>query len=156
VAVSDPLEERLDVALGLGAQAAVPPGYAREAVDALSEGFGADVVFDTAGGPAALASALGLVRPGGTVVLFAHAGEGERAGFDLNPFFKSEGKLIATYSSSLAEQREVHRLMVTRRLDPSPLVTHRLPFSRFEEAVELANELRALKILLTPDEETAL
>ena len=156
VAVSDPLEERLDAALELGAQAAVPPGYAREAVDALSEGFGADVVFDTAGGPAALAAALGLVRPGGTVVLFAHAGEGERAGFDLNPFFKSEGKLIATYSSSLAEQREVHRLMVTRRLDPSPLVTHRLPFSRFEEAVELANELRALKILLTPEEETAL
>jgi L-iditol 2-dehydrogenase len=152
VAVSDPLDERLERALELGAEAAVPPGYAREAVDALSEGFGADVVFDTAGGPEALAAALGLVRPGGTVVLFAHAGEGERAGFDLNPFFNSEGKLIATYSSSLAEQREIHRLMATRRLDPSPLVTHRLPLSRFEEAVELATELRALKILLTPDE----
>jgi L-iditol 2-dehydrogenase len=155
VAVSDPLEERLELALELGAQAAVPPGYAREAVDALSEGFGADVVFDTAGGPEALAAALALVRPGGTVVLFAHAGEGEQAGFDLNSFFKSEGKLIATYSSSLAEQREVHRLMATRRLDPSPLVTHRLPLSRFEEAVELASELRALKILLTPDEGAA-
>jgi L-iditol 2-dehydrogenase len=157
VSVSDPLEERLELARSIGdggAEAAVPPGYARDAVDALSDGFGADVVFDTAGGPEALAAALGLVRPGGTVVLFAHAGEGERAGFDLNAFFKSEGKLIATYSSSLAEQREVHRLMVTRRLDPSPLVTHRLPLSRFEEAVELAGELRALKILLTPDEET--
>lgn len=154
VAVSDPLEERLELARELGAEAAVPPGYARDAVDALSGGFGADVAFDTAGGPEALAAALGLVRPGGTVVLFAHAGEGERAGFDLNSFFKSEGKLIATYSSSLAEQREVHRLMVTRRLDPSPLVTHRLPLSRFEEAVELAGELRALKILLTPDEMT--
>jgi len=154
VSVSDPLEERLELARELGAEAAVPPGYAREAVDALSEGFGADVVFDTAGGPEALAAALGLIRPGGAVVLFAHAGEGERAGFDLNPFFKNEGKLIATYSSSLAEQREVHRLMSTRRLDPSPLVTHRLPLSRFEEAVELANELRALKILLTPDGES--
>lgn len=153
VVVSDPLEERLEHARELGAEAAVPPGYARDAVDALSGGSGADVVFDTAGGPAALDAALGLVRPGGTVVLFAHAGEGERAGFDLNPFFKSEGKLIATYSSSLSEQREVHRLMSARRLDPSPLVTHRLPLSRFEEAVELARELRALKILLTPDEE---
>lgn len=153
VAVSDPLEERLEIARELHAEAAVPPGYARDAVDALSDGFGADVVFDTAGGPAALAAALGLVRPGGTVVLFAHAGEDERAGFDLNAFFKSEGKLIATYSSSLAEQREVHRLMAGRRLDPSPLVTHRLPLSRFEEAVDLARELRALKILLTPDDE---
>ena len=155
VAISDPLEERLELARSIGdggAEAAVPPGYARDAVDALSGGFGADVVFDTAGGAEALAAALGLVRPGGTVVLFAHGGEGERAGFDLNPFFKSEGKLVATYSSSLAEQREVHRLMVSRRLDPAPLVTHRLPLSRFEEAVELAGELRALKILLMPEE----
>ncbi|MFL6291385.1 MAG: zinc-binding dehydrogenase [Thermoanaerobaculia bacterium] len=155
VAVSDPLEERLELARELGAEAAVPPGYARDAVDALSGGFGADVVFDTAGGAEALAAALGVVRPGGTVVLFAHAAENERAGFDLNAFFKSEGKLIATYSSSLAEQREVHRLMAGRRLDPSPLVTHRLPLSRFEEAVDLARELRALKILLTPDDESA-
>lgn len=153
VAVSDPLEERLELARELGTEAAVPPGYARDAVDALSQGFGADVVFDTAGGPEALAAALDLVRPGGTVVLFAHAGEGERAGFDLNAFFKSEGKLIATYSSSLAEQREVHRLLAGGRLDPSPLVTHRLPLSRFDEAVELARERRALKVLLVPDED---
>lgn len=152
VTISDPLEDRLELARELGADAAVPPGYAREAVDALAGGGGADVVFDTAGGAEALAAALELVRPGGTVVLFAHAGAGERAGFDLNAFFKTEGKLIATYSSSLAEQREVHRLMVTRRLDPSPLVTHRLPLSRFGEAVELARGLRAVKVLLMPDE----
>ena len=72
------------------------------------------------------------------------------AGFDLNAFFKTERRLLATYSSSLAEQREVYRLLVSRRLDPSPLVTHRLPLSRFEEAVELARERRALKVLLTP------
>lgn len=153
VTVSDRLEDRLQLARDLGADAAVPPGYMRDAADALSDGLGADVVFDTAGGPEALSAALELTRPGGTVVLFAHAGEGERAGFDLNAFFKSEGRLIATYSSTLAEQREVHRLMVTRRLDPSPLVTHRLPLSRFDEAVELARELRAIKVLLVPDEE---
>ena len=113
------------------------------------------MVFDTAGGSEALAAAFGWVRPGGTVVLFAHAGAGERAGFDLNAFFKNEGKVIATYSGSLAEQREVHRLMVTGRLDPSPLVTHRLPLSRFEEAVALARERRALKVLLVPEETTS-
>ncbi|HET9226121.1 MAG TPA: alcohol dehydrogenase, partial [Thermoanaerobaculia bacterium] len=59
-----------------------------------------------------------------------------------------------TYSSSLSEQREVHRLMVTHRLDPSKLVTHRLPLSRFDEAVELARGLRAVKVLLTPEEDS--
>jgi L-iditol 2-dehydrogenase len=136
VAVLDPLEDRARRARELGA--------VREVQDA-------DVVFDTAGGAEALATALRLVRPGGTVVLFAHAAAGERADFDLNAFFKSEGKLIATYSSSLAEQKEIHRLMAGRRLDPSPLVTHRLPLSRFDEAVALARDRKALKVLLMPD-----
>ena len=68
-----------------------------------------------------------------------------------NAFFKGERRLLGTYSSGLTEQREAYRLLVSRRLDPSPLVTHRLPLSRFEEAVTLARERRALKVLLVPD-----
>jgi L-iditol 2-dehydrogenase len=118
----------------------------------LSDGLGADAVFDTVGGAGPLEAALALSRPGGAVVLFAHAEVGERADFDLNAFFKSERRILGTYSSSLADQREIFRLLSLRRLDPSPLVTHRLPLSRFEEAVGLARERRALKVLLVPDE----
>jgi L-iditol 2-dehydrogenase len=153
VAVSDPLAERRELARRLGADAAPEPGQALEAVADLSGERGADAVFDTVGGEGPLESALALTRPGGTVVLFAHAEAGERAAFDLNAFFKSERRLLASYSSGLAEQREVFRLLVTGRLDPSPLVTHRLPLSRFSEAVELSRDRRALKVLLTPDEE---
>jgi L-iditol 2-dehydrogenase len=154
VAVSDPLEERLALARRLGADAAAPPGEAtRNAVAKLSGSLGADAVFDTVGGAGPLEAALSISRPGGAVVLFAHAGAGERAGFDLNAFFKQERRLLASYSSALADQREVYRLLVSRRLDPSPLVTHRLPLSRFQEAVTLAREQRALKVLLVPDGE---
>jgi len=161
VTLVDPLPERRERALALGADAAVPPGEpAREAVAALAAGagntgsHGADAVFDTAGGAAALAAALELTRPGGTTVLFAHAPLGNRsdvAEIDLNAFFKAERRLVGTYSGSLVEQRDVFRLLVTGRLDPTPLVTHRLPLSRFAEAVELARDRRALKVLLTPD-----
>jgi L-iditol 2-dehydrogenase len=154
VAVCEPLEERRELARRLGADAVAAPGEAlREAIAELTRGLGADAVFDTAGGAGVLDDALAVSRPGGAVVLFAHAGAGERAGFDLNAFFKHERRLLGTYSSSLTEQREVYRLLVTRRLDPSPLVTHRLPLSRFDEAVTLARERRALKVLLVPDEE---
>jgi L-iditol 2-dehydrogenase len=125
----------------------------RETVATLTRGLGADAVFDTAGGGRALEDALAVSRPGGAVVLFAHADAAERASLDLNAFFKSERRLLGTYSSSLADQREAYRLLVTRRLDPSPLVTHRLPLSRFAEALALARERRALKVLLVPDEE---
>lgn len=155
IVISDPLEERRALALQLGADAATAPAEARAAVETLSQGLRADVIFDTVGGAGLLDTALNLTREGGTVVLFAHAAEGERSAFDLNSFFKSERKLIATYSSALAEQREIYRLLATRRLDPSPLVSHRLPLSRLGEAIELARERRALKVLLTPDERGA-
>jgi len=158
VAVSEPLAERRAAAARLGADAAVSPEEAGEAVAALSGGtggLGADAVFDTAGGAAALAAALALGRPGGAAVLFAHdhapAEEGDQAALDLNAFFRAERRLVATYSSGLAEQREVYRLLVTGRLDPAPLVTHRLPLSRCEEALELARSRRAIKVLLVPD-----
>lgn len=156
VIISEPLPERRSLALRLGADAAESPEEARAAAEALSGGLGADVAFDTVGGAGPLASALDLTREGGTVVLFAHApgaGEpGERAGFDLNSFFKAERKLIGTYSSGLSEQREIYRLLATRRLDPSPLVTHRLPLARLGEAIELARDRQALKVLLVPEE----
>lgn len=159
VAVSEPLDDRRALALRLGADVAAAPAETRAAVDALSNGLGADVAFDTVGGTGPLDVALACTREGGTVVLFAHAPESisrsgassERAGFDLNAFFKSERKLVATYSSALAEQQEIYRLLATRRLDPSPLVTHRLPLARLGEAIELASERQALKVLLVPE-----
>lgn len=153
VAVCDPLEERRALAMQLGADATQAPGAAfRTAVENLTQGLGADAVFDTVGGAGPLDDALALSRPGGAVVLFAHAEKGEVSGLDLNAFFKAERRLLGTYSSSLADQRDVYRLLVTRRLNPSPLVTHRLPLARFEEAVALARERKALKVLLTPGE----
>jgi L-iditol 2-dehydrogenase len=126
----------------------------RGAVVVASGGRGADLVFDTVGGAAVLSDALALGRPGSATVLFAHAAsQGEAAGFDLNAFFKSERQLLATYSSGAAEQREIFDLLASGRLDPRPLVSHRLPLARAAEAVELATSHRALKVLLVADAE---
>jgi threonine dehydrogenase-like Zn-dependent dehydrogenase len=156
IVLAEPLAERRGLALRLGADAAAEPGAAvRAEVLERSDGRGADLVFDTVGGAAPLADALALGRPGGTVVLFAHApagvsAAGEAAGFALNAFFKSERRLIATYSSSRSEQDAAWQLLTSGRLDPRPLITHRLPLERADEAVALAASGTALKILLTP------
>ena len=94
-----------------------------------------------------LREALSLCRPGGTVTLFAHAPEGAFADFDLNELFKHEKRIIGTYSGSLKEQAETFSLLESGRLDPSPLVTHKLPLDSFEEGVRLAREHEALKVL---------
>ena len=148
VVVVEPVEERRRLALELGAFAACRPEQAEVVVGSLNGRLGADAVFDTVGGARVMESGLAMLRPGGTLVLFAHAAAEEPAGFEINPFFKNERRLVATYSGSLDEQEEIAHLLFKGDIDPSPLVTHRLPLDRAAEAVALARDRRALKIMI--------
>ncbi len=151
VIVIDPNPERRDLAARLGAAAVAGPGAdAADGVRAATSDIGADVVFDTVGGPGPLEAAIGLTRYGGTVVLFAHAPDGARADFDLNDLFKYERRIVGSYSGALVEQGEVFELIRSGALDPSPLVTHRMPLDDFAEGVRLVRDLKALKVLFTP------
>ena len=153
VLMVDPNRERLDLARTLGADSATPPGAdALEAAHRLTAGLGADAVFDTVGGQSALEAGVELTRPGGTVVLFAHAPAGTSAALDLNALFKSERRLVATYSGALSEQREIFDRLCDGSLDPAPLVTHRLPLDEFERGVSLVEKQQALKVLFTPSD----
>jgi L-iditol 2-dehydrogenase len=156
VIVVDPVEDRLATARTLGASATGRPGdAAREAVLAVTNGLGADAVFETVGGGGPLEAALGLTREGGSVVLFAYSPEDARAGFDLNHVFKYERRIIGTYSAALKEQEEIFGLLESGALDPSPLVTHTLPLDDFQDGVALARNREALKVLFTPSRGSA-
>jgi len=149
VVMVDPMSSRLVLARAHGADACAQPAQAAHAVGQLGDAAGADVVFDTVGGALALDAALALTREGGSVVLFAHAGEGERAAFDINSLFKHERRLLGSYSGGPAEQARVFELMCDRRLDPAALVTHRLPLEDFGEGVRLARTRAAIKVVFT-------
>ncbi len=151
VVMVDPDGERLRLAEKLGAAKTAAPGQAAlEAIRALSHGIGADAVFDTVGGEPALEAGVALTRPGGTLVLFAHAPAEERSALDLNALFKSERRIVATYSGALDEQRRVFEMLCSGLLDPLPLVTHKMPLDDFEEGVALVVGRKALKVLFTP------
>ena len=60
--------------------------------------------------------------------------EGASAGFDLNTLFKSERRIVATYSGALeGAARRSSICLVAGALDPSPLVTHTMPLDDFEQ-----------------------
>jgi L-iditol 2-dehydrogenase len=147
VVVVDPLQARRRLATGLGADACATPADAVRTVREASSGLGADAVFDTVGGAAPMDAALALCREGGTVVLFAHAAEGERAGFDINTLFKFERRLVGSYSGGPREQARVFELMCRQRLDAAALVSHHLDLAAFQEGVELARRRVAMKVV---------
>lgn len=149
VIVSEPLAARRELALELGAAAAVAPDELLDAVGGVTSGQGAAASFETVGGGAALAAAIEATRPGGSIVLFAHSRSAGATPVDLDRLFKLEKRLIGTYSGSLVNQEEAWDLIVSGRLEPSRLVSHKLPLTRFRDAVDLARRHEALKVLLT-------
>jgi L-iditol 2-dehydrogenase len=152
VHVSEPHAERAALARRLGASAvSSSPTDAHRDIDRLSRGRGAVAVFDAAGGQAGLDAAFDLGGPGSTVIVFAHADHGSVAALPINTLFKEERRLIGTYSSGITDQQLAYRLLVHGRLDPTPLVTHRLPLERCSEAVALAQSGHALKIVFTSE-----
>ena len=150
VLVAEPDPDRRATARQLGADTVVTPDELTDLVDPTDPRAGADAVFDTAGGQDAFDLALQATRPGGRVVLFAHAAQDTRVTFDINAVFKSERQVIGAYSGSPAEQKRVLDMMLDGALDPTPLVTHRLPLSRAADAVDLCRRREALKVLLHP------
>lgn len=149
IVVTDLRQDRLALAKELGAASAVLPSDASEAIAKLTNREGVDAVFDTVGGAPILNDSIRNLREGGTVILFAHGKPKEQASFELNDLFKSEKRVIATYSGSLREQDEMWELLTSLRVDPTPLITHRLPLERFAEGVAIAERQEALKVAFT-------
>lgn len=74
VIVVEPVEARRDVATSLGAHEVVAPGEeADEAIKAATNGLGADIVYECAGIPATVQSAVDMARRGGRMCLIGLA-----------------------------------------------------------------------------------
>lgn len=110
-----------------------------------------DVVFDTIGDSQLLDRALELARPGTVAVLFAHAAPSEPLQLDFHRVFRNELTVTSSYSSGRADQIRAYELLAGRHIQPAPIVTHRLPLTQFDEAVDQVRHREALKAILVAD-----
>jgi 2-desacetyl-2-hydroxyethyl bacteriochlorophyllide A dehydrogenase len=143
--------DELRFAESLGATAAVHVGE----VDAVAEttriaGDRLDLVIETAGASEAVELATRLVRPGGRIVLLGIAGEGRTLELPSDRIPLGDLNLIGCFSYTTAAWSEVVGLLTRGVVDFEPLVTHRFPAARFDDAFELmdAREGVVAKVLL--------
>jgi threonine dehydrogenase-like Zn-dependent dehydrogenase len=144
----DGVAARRGLAERLGAEA-VEPGRAQEAVAEATGGIGADVVIEAAGSPAGLDAALRLARGRGTVsVVGAHF----EPDFPLDNALMFERELTLRFS--IGDPTQDGELLLGRlasgELDPTPVITHRLPLADAAEAYRLFDTREATKVVLTP------
>jgi L-iditol 2-dehydrogenase len=143
----DMLEERLALGRALGVDLALHAEADDLAgqVRAWTDGRGVDVAILTAGGARAVQHALGLLRAGGMLNLFASP-PGLVASLDLSAVYHQELTLTASYSSSPADLRRSLALLAEGRVRVGSLISHRLPLEQFHAGFELARTQQALKV----------
>jgi len=146
--IVDVNERRLEFARSIGlartvAAGPTPAGGAAGATDPVTAavldatgGEGADLVFDCTGSSKAASSAPGLAARGGVVVLVGWP-EIAAPTFPLETVLEKEldvrgvNRYCNTFPTAIA-------LLAERRIDLSPLVSHRFPFERVLDAFALA------------------
>jgi 2-desacetyl-2-hydroxyethyl bacteriochlorophyllide A dehydrogenase len=130
--------EELDFAVRLGADAAV---HVTEedpiAATHRLAGGGLDLVLETAGAVEAVDLATRLVRPGGRVVLLGIAGEGKVLELPADRIMFGDMDVIGSCSYSTSAWSHVMRVLEQGLVELDPIVTHRFPASRFEDAFEV-------------------
>jgi L-iditol 2-dehydrogenase len=140
-------EEELTFARQLGAADAVLVGEQSPATD-IREEF--DLVVETAGAPSAVRLATDLCRPCGRAVLLGIAGEGRELTLPSDLLVGKEMTLIGSIAYPAHVWSRVVALVSDGAVQLDPVVTHRFPASRFEDAMRLMDERQGIvaKIVL--------
>ncbi|MDF1704893.1 MAG: alcohol dehydrogenase catalytic domain-containing protein [Aeromicrobium sp.] len=149
IVVVDPVENRREVALQMGATHATTPEEVHAVVADLTEGLGADVTIEAAGFPAPFELAVDLVRPGGHI---ANIGVHEEpATLHLETLWAKQVTLTTGIPSALTVPA-LMKAIAAGTFDPTALVTHRLPLHEMEKGYDIfrnAAETKALKVVLS-------
>lgn len=143
---------RLDAARGLGAERVVDLGAETldEAVGAWTGGTGADVVVECVGRPEVWEAAAALAATGGEVLLYGGCAGGTRASFDTYRVHYGEVDVKGAFHYGRADVRRALELLGSGAVRVGPLVTHRRPLERLEEALQLVLSRAAIKVALRP------
>ncbi len=138
----EPLAHRRVAALASGAT---------EAIDGQGPGSMEpvfDVVFEASGSPGAVANAVALCRPGGTVVLIGIPDE-DSTTFQASTA-RRKGLTLMLCRRSVPAHERAFRLIEAGRIRLDALVSHRFPLDRSTEAFEVAADRSGLKVIIEP------
>lgn len=129
----------------------VTPDECREQVRARTTRGGADVVIELAGSDDTFQLAWQCARPNGLVTVVALYDRPQ-----VLPLPQMYGKNLTFKTGGVdgCDCAEILRLIEAGQLDTTPLLTHRFPLNRIEEAYRLFEERRdgVIKVVLTPRE----
>ena len=109
-----------------------------------------DVAMVCTPNPDAIAAAADALAPGGTLCLYAPPAPDAPPVLDGCSLFLRELTVTASYSAGPHDMRSALELIASGRVDPLPLVSHRVPLSETGRALALHRRGEALKAVVVP------
>ncbi len=146
--VADPHPARRKAAEAAG-HLAVPPDEFEAVTKDLSGNWGAHAVVEAVGTDAALLTALRAAGPHATVVAVG-VHHSTTANFPSGAAFAKELTLRFTVGDPIAVRAPALALISSGRIDPSTVVSHRLPLASAPDAYAMFDTKQAVKIVLSP------
>lgn len=150
IIISEPVDYRLECAKKLGADETVDPMSEDpvKAVMEITDGAGADFVFDTAGSNVATGHGLEMLKTkiggAGTLILM---GLYERPDltFNVSDLMRRAGRIVAEWGVRTDSRKNIEdalEMMSQRRFNILKWITHKLPEDRADEAMKMLIEKR--------------
>lgn len=148
VTVTDLNDDRLELCRKMGATHTVNVGreHLEDALPKLHMVEGFDVGMEMSGSARALSSMISLMRNGGKIALLGIQQPG--ADIDWNEIIFKGLCLQGIYGRKMYETWYKMMAMVEGGLDLSPIITHRLHYTQFEEGFAAMNSGKAGKVIL--------
>lgn len=111
---------------------------------------GADIAIECTGREDVWETATTFVRRGGTVSLFGGLPSGTHVQFQASRLHYDEVRLISPFHFTPNAVRRARELLITKRIDPLPLVTQTLPLSEIATAFDRLSVGDGIKFAIEP------
>lgn len=135
ILASDVNATRLDLALRMGAHDALTPPDAARVVKARTADLGVDVVLEMSGVPSAIHQAFALVRVGGRVQMLGIPAKPMDVDFATEIIFKGITVYGVVGRRMYDTWIQMTQFLRSGQFDPTPVITHRFPLERFDDAI---------------------
>jgi L-iditol 2-dehydrogenase len=153
IIVTDINPSRLNFARKLGASTAID---AKENISAnlrmANDGRLADLVIVCTSALNAFSQSLECVDRAGTILNFASPAAGMTVPLPVAEFWRNSIRILHSYGASPTDLSEALNLLAAKKINPDPLITHRLSLAEAGQGFQLVSEAKeCIKVILFPD-----
>ena len=149
VVLSEPVAKRRELAVALGADAAIDPinENLNERLYEILGCEGADVVIECVGHPKTSEQAIDAAARCGRIMLFGVPHPEAILQTKMHPIFQKELTIMGSFVNPDTQSRAV-ALLASGQLKIKPLITHRYPIAQLEDAIKMQTSAESIKVLV--------